>query len=66
MAGPTTVHLASGNEILVAVSTVKEALGLFVKENWMTPLPSIRTPVKLGGVPINPCVMEIVWPSKLI
>ena len=40
VAEPSTVQLAKGNEISVVDNTVKEALGLLVKENWMAPLPS--------------------------
>src|ERR1039458_6138358 len=63
---PTTVQLLSGNDRLVVDTTVKAALGVLVKENCKTPLASICKPVRVGGVPITPCVTGMVWPSKMI
>src|SRR5580658_7235094 len=66
VATPTMVQLVKGNERLVVDSTVKEAPGLLVKANWITPLASSCRPVKIGGVPMIPCVMGIAWPSTVM
>src|SRR5665213_247228 len=63
---PTVAQLLSGNDRLVVDTTVKAARGVLVKVNWKTPLACICKPVKVGGVPITPWIMGMVWPSKLI
>jgi hypothetical protein len=63
---PATVQVINGSDRLVVDSTVKHASGVLLKENWQTPLPSICTPARIGGVPITPCVTGMVWPSRVM
>jgi len=63
---PSTVQLAKGDATLVAVKTVKEAFGLFVKVNRKMPDPSIVEPVSVGAVPTTIWETGMVWPSKVI
>ena len=51
VAVPATLQLDNGSDRFVVVSTVKEALGLFVNENWIPPLGSTWTAARLGDVP---------------